>query len=137
MNKNRSVCSAKNSNFDRRDCVRRPLPNYLDLPLAPIPLVQTKPYSSLVARDMHSRSAALNRCHCELQTDGNEASLQSGSPAAVACTQCQGVMTAQQEGTQRHRRQPTPSPHTHTHTYLFVLYAKVQGETCASRNVEV
>lgn len=120
-------------------------------PLFLTPYAQLLP--SLVARGMHSRWAALNRCHCELETDGNEGSLQSGSPAAVLCTRCQGVMTAQRGGTQRYRRQHhlclTPT-HTHTkkhmsmrtHTHTHSGSAKVQrggvlAPIPASRNVKV
>lgn len=89
----------------------------------------------LVAPGMHSRWAALNRCHCELETDGNEGSLQSGSPAAVLCTRCQGVMTAQQGGTQRNRRQHRLPP---SHTCCAkVQRGGVLAPVPASRNVKV
>lgn len=83
---------------------------------------KTSFFPPFLARGMHSRWAPLNRCHCELETDGNEGSLQSGSPAAVLCTRCQGVMTAQQGGTQRYRRQhhlllTSPPKNTQTHSH--------------------
>lgn len=89
------------------------------------PLNPVSSFSLLVARGMHSRWAALNRCHCELETDGNEGSPQSGSPAAVQCTRCQGVMTAQQgapgeiEDSTISVSPTHPSPHSHTHTHTY------------------
>lgn len=120
------------------------MPTSLDPP-------KNHPLPSLVARGMHSRWAALNRCHCELETDGNEGSPRSGSPAAVLCTRCQGVMTAQQGGTQRHRRQhhlrltlslTHPHAHTHKHTWRLCKGAKRRGvssnsslQECGSRDL--
>lgn len=98
-----------------------------------------------LVRGMHSRWAALNRCHCELETDGNEGSLQSGSPAAVLCTRCQGVMTAQQGGTQRYTAEDSTisfslhplKTHKHICTSAKVQIGRVLAPIVASRNMKV
>lgn len=82
---------------------------------------------SLLARGMSS--GTLNRCHCELETDGNEGSPLSGSPCSCAVfpvpasddSSARGRPDAQEDSavysTLAHPPRQLTSTHTHTYTH--------------------